>query len=180
MELKRDLVRGVGSVDCPFITDARGAFLPLITGKLNFAAKDVNVSVSRRGTIRGLHFNLKKPQAKFLKVLAGEIFDVWLDLRKDSPSFLNYDFVKLSPKSPALLLPKGVAHGFVSLDDSAVIYVTDEPYCAESDFGVTPSSLDCWPIDQKQWILSDRDGQAPSLSDFLKTHDYSEGTWNRI
>ncbi len=89
-----------------------------------------NQSLSQRGVLRGLHYQLQQPQGKLVRVLSGEIFDVAVDLRRDSPQFGQWAGYKLSGDTLEMLwIPEGYAHGFLVLSESAsVLYKTTAGY----------------------------------------------------
>ena len=130
-----------------------------------------NFSLSVRGTLRGLHYQLRKPQAKLVTVLSGEIFDVAVDIREGSPTFKRWVGVKLNGESKRqLYVPAGFAHGFCVLSESAgVLYKCSELYDPEDDRGLLwsdPELAIAWPI--RNPLLSKKDGEAPSLSAALQ------------
>ncbi len=115
-----------------------------------------NQSFSRKGVLRGLHYQLGKPQGKLLRVLSGHIWDVAVDLRPDSPEFGKYFGVNLSrlgPMDPVemIWIPEGFAHGFVVLSDTAeVLYKTTDVYYPQGERCVIwndPTLNIPWPLD---------------------------------
>jgi dTDP-4-dehydrorhamnose 3,5-epimerase len=133
-----------------------------------------NLSYSKRkGTIRGLHFQLPPfTETKLIRVIRGAIFDVWVDLRKDSPTFGKWDSIELSEDNYKMIfLPRGFAHGFCSLTDNCeIMYKVDNVYSAEHEGGILwrDEMLDInWPITSP--ILSKKDASLPKLKDFLNT-----------
>lgn len=126
-----------------------------------------NQSLSVYGVIRGLHFQ-KPPhvQAKLVRVIAGEIFDVAVDLRPDSPTFGRWEGVKLSGENfRQLYIPAGFAHGFSVLSHEAIVfYKCDGFYHPESDSGIhhadTHLNID-WGIPENKRIVSEKDNQLP-------------------
>ena len=126
-----------------------------------------NHSKSKRGVLRGLHFQ-KEPyaQAKIVRCMRGEIYDVAVDLRKDSPTFGNYVGVNISEDNRyQLYVPRGCAHGFLVLSDvTDVIYKVDNIYALEYEGGLIWNDPDVnipWPNDNP--ILSQKDQQLPRL-----------------
>jgi len=127
-----------------------------------------NHSHSRRGTLRGLHYQLKNPQGKLVYVVKGEIFDVAVDIRRGSPSFGRWTGDLLSEKNKRqLYIPEGFAHGFCVLSETAdVIYKCTDLYAPGDEYGVfwADDAIDIvWPI--KNPILSGRDLKNPMLAD---------------
>lgn len=130
----------------------------------------INQTVTKkRGTVRGMHFqNRPYSEMKLVSCLQGEIWDVALDIRKNSPTFLQYYAEKLSAENcRALLIPEGFAHGFQTLsDDCELIYLHTAPYVREVEAGIRPNDpyLDIpWPIDFFE--ISTRDTTHPLLND---------------
>ena len=127
-----------------------------------------NLSRSIRGTLRGLHYQLKHAQAKLIQVIEGTIFDVALDIRRGSPYFGQWTSVHLSDENKRqLFLPEGFAHGFCVLSESAqVVYKCTDYYAAEDEGGVLwsdPTLAIAWPISEP--LLSAKDSQLPCLAD---------------
>ena len=124
---------------------------------------------SKKGIIRGLHFQ-RNPmcQAKLLTCLKGEILDVAVDLRKDSPTYKKWISVKLTAENKKqIFIPKGFAHGFLTLtDDVEIMYKCDELYSPECDGGIRFDDPEIgveWGVENP--ILSEKDKNAPYLKD---------------
>ena len=137
---------------------------------------NLNHSVNRaKGTVRGLHMQ-KKPfsEGKILMCIKGEILDLFVDARKTSPTYKTINIIRLSAeKRQSLLVPSGCLHGFLTLmDNTEVIYATDNYYEPQSEVSVNPYSdelAEYWgenPI----YICSDKDKQAQSLADFFNSN----------
>jgi dTDP-4-dehydrorhamnose 3,5-epimerase len=127
-----------------------------------------NVSYSTRGVLRGLHYQNPHPQGKLISVLQGEVFDVAVDVRVGSPTFLRWTGMTLSAENGRqLMIPEGFAHGFVVTGDSAlVLYKCTEfyrPDCESSLAWNDPALGIDWPIDTP--ILSEKDRDAPLVED---------------
>lgn len=133
-----------------------------------------NLSSSRtRGTLRGLHFQ-KAPQAqtKLVSVLAGAVLDVAVDLRRTSPTFGQHVMVELSRANRLqMLIPKGFAHGFLTLvADTEVLYKVDAYYAPDLDRGVRYDDPDLaipWPEDPGVVVTSEKDLRQPSLAELF-------------
>jgi dTDP-4-dehydrorhamnose 3,5-epimerase len=126
-----------------------------------------NVSSSRRGVLRGLHYQLRAPQAKLVYVTRGEVWDVAVDIRAGSPTFRRWFGVTLSSENHLqLYLPEGFAHGFVVLSESAdLCYKISAPYAAGDDRAIRWDDADLaigWPLAGAP-LLSARDAAAPPL-----------------
>ncbi len=128
-----------------------------------------NESRSVHGVVRGLHYQLKpKDQTKLVRVLQGSIWDVAVDLRKGSPTYLQWHGVELSAKNKRqLLIPKGFAHGFSVLSDMAVVfYKCDVFYSPVHEAGIRfdDASLKVdWRLEPGEMVVSQRDLEMPEL-----------------
>ena len=131
----------------------------------NFQIKQVNYVVTKAGALRGLHYQLIQPQAKLVKVLSGHIYDVCVDLRKQSTSFGRWAGFELSSPADMLFVPHGIAHGFYALTDAVVMYFMDDFYNPDNErilYWDDPRLNIDWPlIDGLQPVISDRDRDAP-------------------
>lgn len=131
-----------------------------------------NESRSRRGVVRGLHFQMPPyAQSKLVRVVEGKILDVAVDLRKGSPTFGEYVSIELSGDNHRqLFIPKGCAHGFSVLSDEAVVaYKCDEFYHPECEGGVAWNDPEIgigWGFGVEEAILSEKDRDRPLLKDF--------------
>ena len=158
--------------------DQRGSFFEsynqkrfdeVVGKKMNFVQD--NQSVSSYGTIRGLHMQHGKySQAKLIRVAAGEILDVCVDLRKDSPDYGKHFGVKLTEDNNyQMLVPRGFAHGFSVLSDTAIcVYKCDNFYDKASEVGFYHADKSLaidWLIPEKDRIISQKDQQQPLLKD---------------
>jgi len=125
---------------------------------------------AQKGTLRGLHYQMNpKAQTKLVRCTRGSIFDVAVDIRKGSSSYGQWFGIELSAENKKqLLVPKGFAHGFMTLtDDVEVQYKVDEPYAPECDRGILWSDKEIgieWPLSITP-VLSDKDKLAPLLRD---------------
>lgn len=159
--------------------DARGVFTvrhsEALFSELGFQVKFVqdNHSSSHPGVMRGLHFQIPpETQGKLISVIRGRIFDVIVDLRKNSPTFKKSYSIELSEKEGnALWVPSGFAHGFCVLGDSDadVLYKVDAPYAPKLESGIRfndPTLGIHWPV--KNLIVNDKDKTLPTLDEYLK------------
>ena len=128
---------------------------------------------SSRGTLRGLHYQ-RAPfaQAKLVRVLRGAIFDVVVDVRPDSSNRGRWYQVSMTAEDDEqLFIPRGFAHGFVTLSDNTVVaYKVDSPYAPSSEAGIrwNDTELDIrWPVAESELIVSPKDGSLPSFRDAL-------------
>jgi|TARA_B100001093_G_C26857875_1_gene1028321 dTDP-4-dehydrorhamnose 3,5-epimerase len=127
-----------------------------------------NYSRSSKGVLRGLHFQKKKPQGKLVRVVRGEVYDVAVDMRKDSPTFGQWEAVILSEENKTQFwVPPGFAHGFVVLSQVADFEYKCTDYYDSADEGSllwNDSDLSiAWPV--KDPKLSEKDQNAPNLAD---------------
>lgn len=163
-------LRGAFIVELERLEDSRGFFARTWCARefeahgLNPRLAQCSVSFNKnRGTLRGLHYKAgPHAESKLVRCTSGSIYDVILDLRRDSPTFKHHVSVILSAESRrALYVPEGVAHGFQTLeDDTEVFYQMSEFYAPESVVRWDdPEIAIPWPIPDP--ILSERDRQAP-------------------
>lgn len=130
-----------------------------------------NESYSRKNVIRGLHYQLSPySQTKLVRVVAGRIFDVAVDIRKNSPTFGQYVGIELSDDNKyQLLIPKGFAHGFAVLSDFAIVsYKCDQYYNPEADRGIRYNDPEIgidWKIPMEQAVVSAKDNVHPAMKD---------------
>ena len=136
---------------------------------LDYKFVQANESKSHKGVLRGLHFQTRKPQAKLVRVIDGEVFDVAVDLRKDSPTYGKYVGVFLTgDNNRMLLIPKGFAHGFLVMSDTCVFnYQVDDAYDPGYEGGI-PFNDDTvnveWPL-RESLDLSNKDKEHLSLKE---------------
>jgi dTDP-4-dehydrorhamnose 3,5-epimerase len=162
--------------------DSRGYFFESFNQQKFTALTDIdrpfvqdNQSSSVRGVLRGLHFQRGEyAQAKLVRVLQGAVLDVAVDIRKDSPTFGQHFTMELSGTSGTqLYIPRGFAHGFIVLSDTAVFfYKCDNVYNKQSEGGIMyndPSLGIDWKMDDADLILSDKDKANPLLKDIAET-----------
>ena len=136
---------------------------------INFTPVQDNESRSSKGVIRGLHYQLRPhDQAKLIRVIEGKIFDVALDLRKDSPTYGKWFGIELDSESKTqLFIPRGFAHGFSVLSNEAIIlYKTDNLYNRASERGIALDDPDLninWHLENVKPVVSEKDTKNPPL-----------------
>ncbi|MBL1054874.1 dTDP-4-dehydrorhamnose 3,5-epimerase [Ligilactobacillus agilis] len=136
---------------------------------------------TQAGVLRGLHFQRgKAAQTKLIRVATGAVLDVIVDLRKGSPTYKQWEGYILSESNHRqLLVPKGFAHGFVTLTDNVnFLYKCDNYYDAAADGGIsfkTPELNIDWPIDLDKAITSEKDAKQPTLTEFEKDNPFVYG-----
>jgi dTDP-4-dehydrorhamnose 3,5-epimerase len=129
-----------------------------------------NESMSSRGVLRGLHFqHPPHAQAKLIRVIQGEIYDVAVDIRPKSPTWGQHTAVQLSAENHLqFYVPRGFAHAFLVTSETAIVqYKTDNIYNPQSDAGMHPHDPDLnipWPLPMEEHILSEKDRSLPFLS----------------
>lgn len=184
MNLIKTDIEGVVILEPRVFADARGYFFEsysrrvfdeLIGRRVDFVQD--NESCSSRGVMRGLHFQ-RPPyaQAKLVRCVSGAVLDVAVDIRRGSPSYGRHVSCLLSTDNHRMFfIPRGFAHGFAVLSDTAVFqYKCDNYYHPEADGGISivDTSLDIdWTIDISEAILSDKDKRQPRLADFNTPFD---------
>ena len=174
-------IEGVIIVDVKSYGDARGYFMETYKksdfekGGIGVDFVQDNQSASTKGVLRGLHFQIKHPQSKLVRVVEGEVFDVCVDLRKGSPTYGKWEGVILSAENRRqFFIPKGFAHGFLVLSDHAVFcYKCDDVYHANDEGGLLwndPAIGIEWPAmrgDERfvagRLLLSEKDKRYPPL-----------------
>jgi dTDP-4-dehydrorhamnose 3,5-epimerase len=173
-KLRPQGIEGVMLVERERLEDERGYFSRLFCEDELQASgwpgpvAQINHSLTlKRGTVRGMHYQYPPHlEAKIVTCLRGVAWDVALDLRAGSPTFLRWCAVELSPENRlSLLVPAGCAHGFQALTDEVeLVYCTSTPYVADADSGVNPLdpvvSID-WPLAVS--VLSDKDRLRPMI-----------------
>ena len=174
-------IEGVYVIEPHVYGDNRGYFFESFN-KNEFKKNNITVdfvqdneSKSTKGVLRGLHFQKKYPQSKLVRVIEGEVFDVVVDLRKNSVTYGKWFGLLLSGINKKMLfIPKGFAHGFLCLSDTAVFsYKCDELYHPEDEGGILWSDPDiniCWPAETKI-ILSEKDRKQPLLKEYKMEFD---------
>ena len=169
-------LKGVFVIEPKVFGDERGFFCESFNRRAFSAAVGVdaefvqdNHSRSRRGVLRGLHYQIRHPQGKLVRVVAGEVIDVAVDVRRSSPLFGRWIAVRLSAENHRQLwIPPGFAHGFVVLSERAdFLYKTTDYYASEQERSVRwndPGLGVDWQIDFEP-TLSAKDRDAPLLAD---------------
>jgi len=178
MEVIKTDIKGVVILEPRVFTDSRGYFFESfserifeeLVGKVEFVQD--NESCSSRGVMRGLHFQ-RPPyaQAKLVRCVRGSVLDVAVDIRKESPTYGKHVSCLLTEHNHRqFFIPRGFAHGFAVLSDTAVFqYKCDNYYHPEADGGISiidPSLGIDWRLDLNEAILSEKDKNHPVLSDF--------------
>tara|TARA_B100002052_G_C15852181_1_gene585649 strand:+ start:144 stop:698 length:555 start_codon:yes stop_codon:yes gene_type:complete len=167
---------GVFTIKVPVYRDNRGSFSEIYNQNLNkLFDSDIewvqdNESISKKFVFRGLHFQKgSHSQSKLIRVSNGEILDVMVDLRNDSKTFKKLITINIKSTNVFLFVPKGIAHGFLSLSDNTIVnYKCDNIYNSNSESGVNPfkSNLKIdWGVNLNKIKISKKDKGFPSLDE---------------
>lgn len=140
---------------------------------------EVFYTTSHKGVIRAIHFQRVKQQPKLVRCIHGHIYDVVVDLRKDSPTFRQWLSFELSGDQPReILIPAGCGHGYLVLEESIVSYKCAEKFYGEYDDGILWNDPDLaidWPLELvgglEHVILAEKDQNLQSFSEFMLAHD---------
>jgi len=179
VKIERTSIPDVQLLEPRVFEDARGFFYESYNRRAFAAATGLDVefvqdnhSRSRRHVLRGLHYQIRQPQGKLVRVVAGEIWDVAVDLRRGSPSFGRWAAATLNADSPRMLwIPQGFAHGFIVLSEQAdVLYKATDFYAPEHERTLLwndPALGIPWPFagaPAAQPILADKDRRGAPLA----------------
>ena len=176
-----------GSIDGVFVftpvlrPDDRGVFLESFKDSVfaeavghRFDLKQMNISVSKQGTVRGIHFADVPPgQAKYVQCFDGNILDIVVDIRVGSPTFGQWEAVELDSETRrGLYIAEGLGHAFCALSESVTVgYLCSEPYAPTREHGIHPLDADLnlpWP-DGAESVISPKDASAPTLTQAVET-----------
>ena len=185
MKVTGTFIPGVCIVEPDVFRDARGYFFESWNRKVferevrpvDFVQD--NESMSSYGVVRGLHYQKgRASQGKLVRVVSGRVLDVAVDIRKGSPTFGRYFSVELSAENKLqLFIPRGFAHGFSVLSETAVFqYKCDNPYAPSEEAGIAWDDPDIgidWKIPAGNIILSEKDMHHPLLKDARDLFDYN-------
>ena len=171
-------IEGLKVITPPVFGDARGYFMETYQYE-DFKAAGIdqvfvqdNQSASKKGVLRGLHFQINHPQDKLVRVIKGEVYDVAVDLRKNSKTYGQWQGVLLSEGNKRqFMIPRGFAHGFLVVSDYAEFaYKCDDRYHPEDEGGIAyddPSLNIDWmaQLGEGEIILSEKDKKLPKLQE---------------
>lgn len=172
-------IAGLYIIEPKVFADNRGYFMETYNASafkeagLNMVFVQDNQSRSKQGTLRGLHFQYKYPQGKLVRVTKGKVFDVAVDLRKNSKTFGKWCGIVLSEENKKqFYVPEGFAHGFLVLSDEAeFMYKCTDFYHPEHEGGILWNDTNisiAWPLDKvKEVILSEKDKKWKTLSETI-------------
>lgn len=181
---KETEIQGLFEISPFHADDNRGSFTKDYSREI-FAANgimyhlaEVFYTTSCKGVVRALHFQRERQQPKLVRCICGHVYDVVVDLRRNSSTFKKWlDFDLTGEKHYEILVPSGCAHGYLVLEDSIVSYKCSERFYAEFDDGIVWNDSDLavdWPIHKiggvENVILSDKDRHLQSYREFMKTY----------
>jgi len=178
-------------IETKIFKDDRGFFIESYNLR-DFTSLGINVnfvqdnhSMSKKGVLRGMHFQLKHPQGKLVRVISGRVFDVAVDLRLSSPTFGKWYGIELScDNGLQFYIPPGFAHGFLALEENAhFFYKCTDFYYPNDELGIKWNDKDVgiqWPIHQvEEIIILDKDGKLPSFSEANGVLE-KEDSWRKL
>lgn len=171
-------LQGIKIIEPQRFGDNRGWFMEVYQydtyrqAGINCSFVQDNRSYSKRNVLRGLHFQKKHQQDKLISVLCGKIFDVVVDIRKDSATFGQWLGIELSAENrKQLFIPKGFAHGYIVLsEDAEILYKCSEKYYPDEESGILWNDkdlqIDCQIEDKEKLILSEKDKKWQTWKEF--------------
>lgn len=189
LSIEKTPIEGLVVIHPHVFEDARGYFIKDFESSfykengLPIDFFETNESKSKKGTIRGLHFQQKFSQGKLIRVIKGAVYDVAVDLRFDSPTFGQWKGFELSEYNhDVLFIPKGFAHGFLALEDDSIFsYKCTNRYAPEFDSGIRFNDPEIgveWPVERVGgWdnvITSEKDSKLQSFREFVDRHQIIE------
>ena len=175
-KITKSEIEGVFTVEPTVFGDERGYFMETYNENdfkeegIDLTFVQDNQSKSSKGVLRGLHFQYTQPQGKLVRVIKGEVFDVAVDLRKESRTYGKWVGVLLSEENKRqFMIPRGFAHGFLVISDEAEFtYKCDEFYHPEDEGGIMWNDPDVgvkWPSIDGEILLSEKDTKHPSFKE---------------
>lgn len=183
-EFKKTEIEGLIEVTPFNADDVRGCFTKDYSKEvfekngINYDLKEVFYTTSRKGVIRALHFQREIQQPKLVRCICGHVYDVVVDLRKDSPTFKKWlGFDLIGEHHNEILVPAGCAHGYLVLEPSIVSYKCSEKFYGEYDDGIKWNDPDIgirWPLEkiggEQNLILADKDKNLQSFAEFIEKY----------
>lgn len=182
-------MEGAYLIDPFYADDIRGGFIKDYSKEvfeqngIEHDLKEVFYTISHKGVIRAMHFQNIKQQPKLVRCVSGKVYDVIIDLRKDSKTFKQWKgFILSGDNMKELLVPAGFGHGYLVLEDSIVSYKCSEKFYGEYDSGIKYDDPDMaidWPYDliggKDKVINSMKDDNLQSFSEFIDNYDIFGG-----
>jgi dTDP-4-dehydrorhamnose 3,5-epimerase len=181
-EFKESALKGAYVITPFYADDLRGGFIKDFNKSIfrengiPYEMKETFYTVSKKGVIRAIHFQLEKQQPKLVRCIKGHVFDVIVDLRADSPTFKQWEAYDLTEENQLeLLVPEGFGHGYLVLEDSIVSYKCAEEFYGPGDSGIMyndPEIGITWPFDRiggfENLIISDKDKNLMTIEAYLE------------
>lgn len=175
-------LKGAFKIQPFYATDDRGGFVKdynidmFKANGIEHELKEVFYTISRKGVIRAIHFQLVKQQPKLVRCISGHVYDVIVDLRKDSPTFGQWRGFDLTGENQLeLYIPQYFGHGYLVLEDSVVSYKCGEVFYGEGDSGIMYNDPDIniqWPFEEigglENLIISEKDTSLMSLKKYIE------------
>lgn len=183
-DFRETVIKGLYEIT-PFNSDdIRGCFTKdyskeiFLRNGITYDLQEVFYTTSYKGVIRALHFQREKQQPKLVRCIVGHVYDVVVDLRKESPTFKHWlGFDLISERHNEILVPVGCAHGYLVLENSIVSYKCAEKFYSEYDDGIFWNDEDLsvdWPLEKiggiKNIILAEKDKNLQSFSEFMNVY----------
>lgn len=181
MDLTPLSIEGAWLAESPIWEDDRGNFREwfvraevLSKTGIDFSVQQANISINKKGVIRGIHYSLApEGQAKWITCVGGRIIDVIVDIRPNSPTFKKIEYVKLSAEEgKAVLVGSGLGHGFISIEDQSVVsYLLSSPYSPKTEYEINPLDPGLkinWEseiINKPEILMSPKDSASPTLEE---------------
>ncbi len=170
-------LKGCFVIDPKIYKDDRGVFFEsfkknelekTLGYKIDFVQE--NQSISRKGVLRGLHFQKgEAAQAKLVRITKGKVIDVVVDIRKASPTYGEHLKIELSAENKkTIFIPKGMAHGFLALEEVVLVYKCDNYYAPKEESGIIYNDIDLnidWGFNNSNLLLSKKDLALPNFSE---------------
>lgn len=174
-------LKGAFKIQPFYATDERGGFVKdyntdiFKANGIEHDLKEVFYTISKKGVIRALHFQLIKQQAKLVRCISGHVYDVIVDLRPGSPTFGHWRGFDLSGENQiSLYIPQYFGHGYLVLEDSVVSYKCNEVFYGEGDSGIMYNDPDInihWPFESiggiDNLIISEKDKNLMTMSEYI-------------
>ena len=183
-QFKETTIKGLLEITPFNADDVRGCFTKDYSKEIfeangiKYDLQEVFYTTSHKGVIRALHFQRVKQQPKLVRCISGHVYDVVVDMRKDSPTFkawLGFDLI--GERHNEILVPAGCAHGYLVLEPSIVSYKCSEKFYGEFDGGVRWDDPDInveWPLEKiggrEKLILADKDKGLPTFKEFISEY----------
>jgi len=181
MLIKERRIKGIFEIQLKPYEDRRGFFMRVYDTQLfeeykidrNWVQENHSLSVEK-GVIRGMHFQFPPhSEAKLIRIINGKIYDVFIDLRKGSPTFGQWDSITLSADNKKMIyIPRGFAHGFCTLTENCeILYKMDNYYAPNSEGNIKWNDADIginWPVSDP--IISEKDFKAKSFREFIERY----------